>query len=68
MVRSDLKRIGIGGALMKKIIQYCRDRGIKEIVGQMLADNRAMEHLTQKLGFEIEPVPNTDRVELRLKL
>jgi acetyltransferase len=76
MVRSDLKRAGLGSALMKKMIEYCRSRGLKEIVGQLLADNEAMQSLTAKLGFKSHPLPQSDedakmgirRCEVRLKL
>lgn len=68
MVRSDLKHAGLGTALMNKIIRYTKDRGTPEIVGHVLAENRAMLSLCKKLGFEAGPVPQTDRVEVRLKL
>ncbi len=68
MVRSDLKRTGLGTAMMRKLITYCRNRGIQEIVGQVLANNQAMLALGTKLGFTIHPLPDTDRVELRLRL
>ena len=36
LVRSDLKGKGIGAALLKKIIRYCHDQGIGEVVGDVL--------------------------------
>jgi acetyltransferase len=68
MVRSDLKRSGLGTALMKKMIAYCRSRGTEEIVGQVLADNQAMLNLIRKLGFAVRPLPQTDRCEVKLEL
>ncbi|MBU0637573.1 MAG: GNAT family N-acetyltransferase, partial [Planctomycetes bacterium] len=68
MVRSDLKRIGLGRALMRKMIGYCRSRGIAAIVGQVLAENEAMLHLTRKLGFETRTLPESGRCEVRLGL
>jgi hypothetical protein len=37
-------------------------------VGEVLANNQAMLALGQKLGFQITPLPMTDRSELRLRL
>lgn len=76
MVRSDLKRQGIGVALMNKIIRYCNDRGTREIVGQILVENKAMLNLTRKLGFTATPLPGApgssretgERYEVRLDL
>jgi acetyltransferase len=68
MVRSDLKRSGIGTALMQKMIRYCRARGTGHIVGQVLDDNHAMLSLMRKLGFEMRPLPETGRIEVKLKL
>jgi acetyltransferase len=68
MVRSDLKRTGLGSALMQKMIRYCQSRGTQEIVGEVLADNQAMLELTAKLGFTTRPLPEKGRCEVRLKL
>ena len=68
MVQPGLRRTGLGAALMKKIIRYCKSRGTPEIVGQVLSDNEAMLNLTRRLGFDVRPLPNTDRCEVRLKI
>ena len=68
MVRSDLKRSGLGTALMQKMIRYCKSRGTLEIAGQMLTENRAMLSLTRKLGFSDKELPELGRIEVRLKL
>ena len=68
MVQPGLRRTGLGTALMEKIIRYCRTRGTPAIVGQVLSDNVAMLNLTRRLGFEIKPLPDTDRCEVTLRL
>jgi acetyltransferase len=68
MVRSDLKRTGLGTALMNKMIGYCRSRGTGELAGRVLADNEAMLQLTKKLGFTARPLPESGRCEVRLRL
>jgi acetyltransferase len=51
MVQSDLKGRGLGSLLMKKIIAYAAERGIGEMVGQVLPEDRGMLELCRSLGF-----------------
>jgi acetyltransferase len=51
VVRSDLKGLGLGGQLLGKMIRYGQSRGTREIMGQVLPDNRDMLRLTRRLGF-----------------
>jgi acetyltransferase len=53
LVRSDLKRQGLGTLLMGKLIRYCREHGTRELWGSVLAENAAMLHLAAKLGFRV---------------
>ncbi|MFC5512753.1 GNAT family N-acetyltransferase [Massilia jejuensis] len=54
-VRSDLKGMGLGRILMQKLIDYCRLRGTREIVGEALPQNTRIIGLVKKLGFEVQP-------------
>lgn len=54
-VRSDLKGHGLGKILMRKLIDYCRSRGTREIVGEVLPQNSRMIGLVKKLGFTVTP-------------
>jgi RimJ/RimL family protein N-acetyltransferase len=53
LVRSDLKRQGLGTLLMRKLICYSREHGTRELWGSVLAENAAMMHLAEKLGFRV---------------
>jgi acetyltransferase len=68
IVRSDLKGQGLGGLLMRKIIDYCRSRGTEEIVGQVMVENTAMRRLAKELGFVEGASPDSEIVEVRLPL
>jgi acetyltransferase len=68
VVRSDQKGRGLGHALLEKMIRYCRARGTREIVGQVLPDNRPMLELALALGFESRFLPEDGAVEVRLAL
>jgi acetyltransferase len=69
VVRSDLKGRGLGGLLMRRIIDYARRRGTAEIFGDMLRENAGMIALSRKLGFAIADLPEGHdilRASLRL--
>ena len=68
MVRTDLKHEGLGTALLKKMIGYCRSRGTSEIVGEVLAENEPMLNLARKLGFRVEPGSASGHCQMTLKL
>lgn len=69
IVRSDLKGQGLGRRLMEEIIAYCRQRGIAEVWGQVLAQNRGMLGLVRKLGFTASIDPDDPAVmQVRLAL
>lgn len=53
LVRSDLKGQGLGTLLMRRLIRYCRARGMRELRGSVLAENAAMLHLAHSLGFRV---------------
>jgi len=53
IVRSDLKGQGLGKLLLKKLIDYCRSHGTKEIVGEALSHNTGVLHLVAQFGFNV---------------
>jgi acetyltransferase len=67
LVRSDLKRQGLGTLLMRKLIRYCGEHGTAELWGSVLAENGAMLHLAEKLGFRARR-RELDVVEVALDL
>lgn len=50
IVRSDIKGRGLGTILLRKLIDYCRRRGTKELVGEALSDNQRMLGLARRFG------------------
>ncbi len=51
IVRHDMTALGLGILLMKRIIDYARQRGIKHLHGDVLRENRQMLKLCKVLGF-----------------
>jgi acetyltransferase len=69
LVRHDMAGMGLGILLMRRIIDYARARGIGEIVGDVLRDNRTMLKLCKVLGFTSERDPEyLEIVKVRLRL
>ena len=57
IVRSDLKGHGLGERLMRKLIAHLRQRGVRRVVGDILAANHRMLDLARSLGFVISRDP-----------
>lgn len=53
IVRSDLKGLGLGAALLTKLIDYTRSRGTQRLIGEAFADNDRMLRLARECGFRI---------------
>jgi acetyltransferase len=68
IVRSDQKGMGLGRLLMEKIIRYCRERGTQAISGQALLDNKGMQGLAEKVGFEVWRNTDDEVAEMHLDL
>ncbi len=57
LLRSDLKGIGLGRALMEWIIDWARAEKLERVHSQVLAENGPMLALCRDLGFEVRPDP-----------
>ena len=68
IVRDDMRGENLGWVLMRKMIEYCTERGTIEMVGTVLPDNKPMLRLAEKLGFEIRYDPEEEVMALRLPL
>ena len=51
LLRGDMTGLGLGPIILRRIIDYARSRGIAEIYGEVLSDNRPMLKLCQVFGF-----------------
>ncbi|HTQ71443.1 MAG TPA: GNAT family N-acetyltransferase, partial [Acidocella sp.] len=63
------KKFGLGTFLMNSVIEWGRTQGVKEINGQILADNAPMLAFIKRLGFSLTRLPDEpDVIEARLDL
>jgi acetyltransferase len=59
---------GIGSNLMNALIEAARQRGIKKIEGEILADNYNMLKLTENLGFSLHTNSDDPAIRNAIKL
>jgi acetyltransferase len=63
-VRNDVTGRGFGPLLMRRLIDYARQRGIGEIFGHVLRENGAMLAICRSLGFEEHADPDDPTIKL----
>jgi acetyltransferase len=54
LVRHEFAHRGLGTLLMQRIIAYAKSRGIGELFGLVLRENRKMLQLSRELGFKVQ--------------
>ncbi|AFZ19980.1 bifunctional acetate--CoA ligase family protein/GNAT family N-acetyltransferase [Allocoleopsis franciscana] len=46
---------GLGTEFLRRLIEIAKDEQLQYITAEILSENRAMQHVCQKLGFRLEP-------------
>jgi acetyltransferase len=54
LVSDRWQRHGLGTELLKRLVQIGREEKLGRISAFMMADNRAMQHVSRKAGFKVE--------------
>jgi acetyltransferase len=70
IVQPDEKNKGVGTHLMRRLIDWAPKHGIKEVVGEILAENTRMIEFARFLGFRLqhsERDPELIEAHLRLE-
>jgi acetyltransferase len=67
LVRSRLKGHGLGWLLMRRVIDYAKEKGLRRLYGDVLSENSAMLQMAEELGFRADDRgPDLKRVVLDL--
>jgi acetyltransferase len=66
-VARDWQRRGLGASLLRKLLDYLRARGTREVTGQCLRENEGMAALARHAGFEVR-TGQDDTFDFRLAL
>jgi RimJ/RimL family protein N-acetyltransferase len=56
LVRSRLKGHGLGWLLMQRVIDYAKQKGLRRVYGDVLAENSSMLQMCAELGFHMEDI------------
>lgn len=67
----DATGIGLSALLLRRLIQYARNQGIRALVGEILRENDSMLELCRAMGFTVKVCPDDPGVmiaTLRLDL
>src|SRR6201987_2662689 len=68
LVRSRLKGHGFGWLLMQRVIDYAKEKDLRRVYGDVLAENASMLQMTAELGFLEQDIGGgLRRVVLNLK-
>lgn len=69
VLNRDMTGMGLGILLMRRMLDDARRRGLREVHGEVLRENRPMLTLCKLLGFTQNPIPDEPGlVEVRLAL
>jgi acetyltransferase len=66
LVSDTYQRRGLGTEILQRLIQIGRDEKLERITAEMLAENRAMQRVCQKVGFTLERSPEIVRAAIEL--
>ena len=53
LVSDEWQRQGLGTELLRRLIEIGRDEKLARLIGQILAENHAMQHICRKVGFKV---------------
>jgi acetyltransferase len=68
LVSDQYQKLGLGGELLRHIIQIARDEKLNRVSAEMLTDNIAMQIITKRLGFRVRAVEDPTSVRAFLDL
>ncbi|HEY4041900.1 MAG TPA: GNAT family N-acetyltransferase [Rhodopila sp.] len=69
IVQADMRGRGLASHLTRRLIEWGRSRGVREIEGQILADNQPMLAFVRHLGFSVHRMADDPEVmEAKLPL
>jgi acetyltransferase len=69
LVRSRLKGHGLGWQLMRRVLDYAKEKGLRRVYGDVLVENATMLQMCAELGFHTQDMgSDMKRVVLDLEI
>jgi acetyltransferase len=66
LVSDTYQRRGLGTEILQRLVQIGRDEKLTRITAQILPENRAMQRVSQKVGFTMQRTPEIVSVAIEL--
>ena len=66
LIADPWQRQGLGTTLLNLLLEIGRAEGLDRICAEILHENRAMQHVCQKLGFQLRPTAECVHAEISL--
>uniref|UniRef100_UPI0037C5C75D bifunctional acetate--CoA ligase family protein/GNAT family N-acetyltransferase n=1 Tax=Oscillatoria salina TaxID=331517 RepID=UPI0037C5C75D len=68
LISDRFQRQGIGTELLRRLLEIAREEQLEYVSAEILSQNRAMQHICEKLGFHLKPIPAESIVKATYKL
>jgi acetyltransferase len=68
IISDEYQGHGLGSELIRRLLDVARDEKLGRITGDVLPDNFAMQHVCEKLGFQLKRDPEDPVVRVDLEL
>ncbi|HPT25896.1 MAG TPA: bifunctional acetate--CoA ligase family protein/GNAT family N-acetyltransferase [Bryobacteraceae bacterium] len=68
VVADEYQKTGLGTELLRRLVEIGRAEGVKVITADILAENSAMQKVSEKLGFKLTREPGDPVVSAKLEL
>ena len=65
LVRSRLKGHGLAWLLMQRVMDYAKEKGLRRVYGDVLAENSTMLQMCAELGFHTQDMGSDMRRVVR---
>ncbi|MFM7572784.1 MAG: bifunctional acetate--CoA ligase family protein/GNAT family N-acetyltransferase, partial [Snowella sp.] len=66
LVSDAYQHQGLGTMLLEKLVQVGRDEKLAAIKAEMLKENKPMQRVSEKVGFQLQHTPSVVHAEIRL--
>lgn len=53
-VHDDFQNLGLGTALVRHVIEFAREKGLRKVFSEVAVQNKRIIHVCKKCGFEVE--------------
>jgi acetyltransferase len=68
LVSDEYQQRGLGGELLRRLVEIGRDEGLNKIVAEILPENEGMKRISGRLGFNLKFDRDTGVVHAELAL